>query len=148
MFASNYIEARTGRMLVSEILCFLTLLRGSNVARYRRSNGKDFGLPNGGSWPTVLSGVRAALRPLKNSWFRRTSASWHRAILTLSAKSGSSSSTVSCRPKGCSNRKAAGRETEVHRPEPNLVLRCLPGGSHATSMPMIRLRTTLGWRVI
>ena len=36
-------------------------------------------------WPTVLSGVRAALRPLKNSWFRRTSASWHRAILTLSA---------------------------------------------------------------
>ncbi len=38
-----------------------------------------------GSWPTVLSGVRAALRPLKNSWFRRTSASWNRAILTLSA---------------------------------------------------------------
>ena len=41
-------------MLLPYILCFLTLLRGSNVACYRRSNGKDFGLPNGGSWPIVL----------------------------------------------------------------------------------------------
>jgi len=53
-------------MLVSEILCFLTLLRGSNVARYRRSNGKDFGLPNGGSWPIVLKNQSS--KPFTLAW--------------------------------------------------------------------------------
>ena len=87
------------------------------------------GVANGGSWqaksndrfwPAVLSGVRATLRPLKNLWFRRTSASWRRALLTLSSISRPSDCPHSRHPYDRCALELAGAPIRIVWPMPPL----------------------------